>query len=77
MWHGKDAVELRSDEDGSRITAIQDGRIASQQPNTIKLSSSTCDAYRGARERVSAEQVMRDCQRRFAEDACRACLDQK
>lgn len=76
MWHGKDAVEIRSDEDGSRITAIQEGRIASQQP-TIKLSSSTCEAYRGARTRVSAEQVMRDCQRRFAEDACRACLEKK
>jgi len=75
MWHGKDAVEIRSDEDGSRVTAIQDGRIASQQPNTIKLSSSTCEDYRGARARVSAEQVMRDCQTRFAAEACRACLE--
>ena len=76
MWHGKDAVEIRSDEDGSRITAIQEGRMVSQQPN-IKLSSSTCEAYRSARARVSPEQVMRDCQRRFSEDACRTCLEPK
>ena len=76
MWHGKDAVEIRSDEDGSRITAVRNGRIVSQQP-TIELSSSTCDDYRGARARVSPEQVMRDCQRRFSEAACRACLEQK
>jgi hypothetical protein len=77
MWHGKDAVEIRSDEDGSRITAVQDGRIASQQPSNIKMASGTCDDYRGARARVSADQVMRDCQRRFSESACRACLEQK
>ena len=77
MWHGKDAVEIRSDEDGSRMTAVQDGRIASQQPSNIKMASGTCDDYRGARARVSADQVMRDCQRRFSESACRACLEQK
>ena len=77
MWHGKDSVELRSDEDGSRITAVQNGSIASQQPSTIKMGPGTCDAYRGARARVSAEQVMRDCQRRFTDDICRACLEQK
>jgi len=77
MWHGKDSVELRSDEDGSRITAVQNSSIVSQQPGTIKMSSSTCEDYRGARARVSPEQVMRDCQRRFANDVCRACLDQK
>jgi hypothetical protein len=77
MWHGKDSIELRSDEDGSRITAVQEGRIVSQQPGTIKMASGTCDDYRGARARVSADQVMRDCQRRFTESACRACLEQK
>jgi hypothetical protein len=77
MRHGQDSIELRSDEDGSRITAVQDGRIASQQPSTIKMASGTCDEYRGARARVSAEQVMRDCLRRFAESVCRACLEQK
>jgi hypothetical protein len=77
MWHGKDSIELRSDEDGSRITAVQDGRIVLQQPGTIKMASGTCDDYRGVRARSSAEQAMSSCQRRFTESACRACLEQK
>ena len=77
MWHGKDSIELRSDEDGSRITAVQDGRIVSQQPGTIKMAGGTCDDYRGARARSSVEQAMSSCQRRFTESACRACLEQK
>jgi hypothetical protein len=77
MRYGQDSIELRSDEDGSRITAVQDGRIVMQQPGTIKMSPVTCNDYRGARARVSAEQVMRDCQRRFTETACRVCLEQK
>jgi hypothetical protein len=77
MWHGKDAVEVRSDEDGSRITAIQDGRIASQQPSNIKMASGTCDDYRGDRARSSVEKAMTSCQRRFTESACRACLEAK
>lgn len=77
MRYGNDAIELRSDEDGSRITAVQDGHIVAQQPATIKMASGTCESYRGARSRVSPEQVMRDCQRRFTERVCRACLDQK
>ncbi|HXT63839.1 MAG TPA: hypothetical protein VN696_12455 [Pyrinomonadaceae bacterium] len=77
MNYGRDAIELRSDEDGSRITAVQDGRVVSQQPGTIKMAPGTCDDYRGARARVSAGQVMRDCQRRFVDSVCKACLEQK
>ena len=77
MRYGQDSIELRSDEDGSRITAVQNGRVVAQQPNTVRMAPGTCDAYRGARARVSAEQVMRDCQRRFTDEICRACLDQK
>jgi len=77
MWHGKDAVELRSDEDGSRITAVQDGRIASQEPSTIKISSIGCDEYRAIRAKRSLERAMSVCQQRFTERACRACFDQK
>jgi hypothetical protein len=77
MGHGQDSIELRSDEDGSRLTAVQDSRIVSQQPSRIKISSETCDDYRGARARFSPEQVLRDCQRRFSESVCRACLEKK
>ena len=77
MRYGKDSIEFRSDEDGSRLTAVQDGKIVLQQPNTIKMSKETCDEYRGARARFSAEQVMRDCQSRFIESVCKPCLEHK
>jgi hypothetical protein len=77
MKYGNDAIELRSDEDGSRITAVQDGRIVSQQPSTIKISGGGCDEYRAIRTKTSLERAMSICQQRFTEAACRACLDQK
>src|SRR5205085_11676653 len=70
MRYGQDSIELRSDEDGSRITAIQDGRIVMQQPSTIRMSTGTCDSYRGARTHASAEEVMQSCQWRFSAVAC-------
>lgn len=77
MRYGNDMIELRSDEDGSRITAVQESRIAMQQPGTLKISSGTCEAYRGVRAKGTLERAMVSCQRRFSEKACRACLEQK
>lgn len=77
MWHGKEAVELRSDEDGSRITAVQDGRAVSQVPSTIKISATGCGDYRAIQAKGSPERAMSVCQQRFTETACRACFDQK
>lgn len=77
LWHGRDLIELRSDEDGSRITAVKSGQVVSQQPPIDKMSADTCEVYKGARSRVSREQVMRDCRRRFNDVACRACLGEQ
>jgi hypothetical protein len=77
LWHGRDSIEFRSDEDGSRLTAVKAGEVVSQEPAVTKITSDTCEAYRSARSRVSAEQVMRDCRRRFNEAACRPCLNDK
>jgi hypothetical protein len=74
LWHGRDLIELRSDDNGSRLTAVKAGEVVSQEPPVSKISADTCEAYRSARARVSAEQVMRDCRRRFNDTACRACL---
>jgi len=74
LWHGGDLVELRSDADGSRLTAARAGQVMSQEPAVAAMSAGTCEAYRGARARVSREQVVRDCRRRFTEAACRSCL---
>jgi hypothetical protein len=76
LWHGRDLIEVRSDEDGSRLTAVKAGEVVSQQPPVSQMSAGTCEAYKGARARVSREQVMRDCRRRFGDTACRACLGQ-
>lgn len=77
LWHGRDLIELRSDGDGSRFSAVQGGQVVVQQPSLDKITASTCDIYRGARSRVSEDQVMQDCRRRFLEVACRTCLTQK
>lgn len=77
LWSGKDMIELRSDEEGSRVTAIKAGKVVSQQPLIKKMSESMCSAYRDARSRVSSEQVISDCRRRFAEAACQSCLSKR
>lgn len=77
LWHGSDLIELRSDDDGSRLTAVKAGQVVSQQPQVSQMSADTCEAYKGARARVSREQVMRDCRRRFGDTACRACLGEQ
>jgi hypothetical protein len=77
LWNKKDLIELRSDDEGSRLTAVKDEQVVTQQPLITKMSEGMCEAYRGARKRVTSEQVMRDCQRRFTETACRLCLGKK
>ena len=77
MRYGNDSIELRSDEDGSRMTAVQDGNIAVQQPGTIKIGASSCEDYRGIRAKRSLERAMSICQQRFSESVCRVCLEQK
>lgn len=74
MWHGNHLIELRSDDDGSRLTAARDRQVITQEPAVAKMSAETCEAYRSARSRVSKEQVMIDCRRRFTEAACQPCL---
>ena len=75
LWHGKTLVELRSDGDGSRMSAAADRQVLVQQPAVQRMSEGTCAAYKEAKSRVSVQQVERDCRRRFEEPACQACLD--
>ena len=77
LWHGRDSIEFRSDQDGSRLTSVKAGEVVAQEPAVNQITPDTCEAYRSARARVSAEQVMRDCRRRFNEAACRTCLSDK
>ena len=74
LWRGPDLIELRSDQNGSRFTAVKNGEVVYQNPEVATLTPGSCSDYKGARTRVSEEQVLRDCRRRFSEKACRACL---
>jgi len=77
LWHGKDMIELRSDEDGSRLTAAKEGRVVVQEPEITTMGREACTAYHQARSRVPATQVLQECLQRFAEGACRACLGER
>jgi hypothetical protein len=74
LWRGRDLIELRSDQDGSRFTAVKNGEVVYQSPAVATLTPGSCSAYKEARSRVSEDQVLRDCRRRFNDPACRACL---
>jgi hypothetical protein len=74
LWRGRDMIELRSDPDGSRFSAVKNGEVVWQDPEITAITGETCSAYKEARSRVSEDQVRRDCRRRFKDGACRACL---
>ena len=74
LWTPADLIELRSDPDGSRLTATKGGRIAQQIPAIETMTGGTCSAYKEALSRVSPAQVAKDCQRRFPAGACTKCL---
>jgi hypothetical protein len=74
LWHGDDAIEMRSDEDGSRLTALEEGRVVLQMPPIAVLGNEACTSYRDARSRLSSTEVMDACRLRYTEAACRDCL---
>lgn len=74
LWHDKDSIELRSDTQGSRLSAIVNGKISSQQPLIKKIGAEVCQIYRSARSQMTAERVMSECRNRFTEIACQSCL---
>ncbi len=74
LWHDKDLIELRSDTQGSRLSAVIDGKVSSQQPLIKKISTEVCQIYRNARSQMTAERLMSECRGRFSEIACQSCL---
>jgi hypothetical protein len=77
LWQGKGMIELRSDSEGSRLSAVKDNVVVVQHPNIETMSAEMCGAYKGALSRVSADQVSADCRRRFTSTACSKCLKRK
>jgi len=77
IWYGKDAIDLRADRDGARITAVQEGHVVFQQPEIADPESSrTCAALRELRGRVNEARLLAVCRERMSDAACRACLEQ-
>ena len=74
LWQGQDAIELRTDEAGTRMTVVKDGRVAVQTPVT-PLPAEVCTIYREAVPQLGRERSLGECRGRFAPDACTACLD--
>ena len=75
IWHANDLIELRSDDDGSRLTAVKDGAVVFQQPSVTELDADACAAYREALANYSYDEVMTACKKRFPAEACANCLD--
>jgi hypothetical protein len=75
LWDGEDSIELRSDDDGSRVTAVRNGQIVYQEPAIDTLGDEACAAYRDALSQYSTEEVLNACRQRYSEAACRACLE--
>jgi hypothetical protein len=76
LWHDNDLIELRSDSDGSRLTAVSDGQVDFQSPAITRMTTEACSAYGEAGERVSPDEVLEACRRRFTVEACDACLSE-
>jgi hypothetical protein len=77
LWDGEGSIELRSDSDGSRLTAVREGQVVFQEPAVDVLGDEACAAYREALSSYSMEEVMRACRQRYSEAACRACLEKQ
>ncbi len=72
LWTQDSAIELRSDSDGSRLTAFGKAGATLQLPVIARLPASTCADYRQLEQQHPDKRI---CQSRFMDAACRACMD--
>lgn len=73
LWQGNDLIELRSDDEGSRLTAVRGDKVVFQEPAVV-MSGHACNAYRDAKSKYSAQEVLRECAHRYTQTACHVCL---
>jgi len=71
LWTQGSAIELRSDSNGSRLSASDKSGLTFQQPSIATLPPSTCIEYKDLEHKYPGE---RACQSRFTDAACNACL---
>ncbi|TRD11715.1 hypothetical protein FGU71_07450 [Erythrobacter insulae] len=74
LWDGEDAIELRADQDGTRLTSVQDGVVAVQLPVIEAIGPEACNAYRGAKGKLPREEIIKACTGRFPSELCQRCL---
>jgi hypothetical protein len=71
-------MTLRSDEDGPRITAVENGAVAYQQPPiAAPEKTSACAELRAAKAKMDESEVLKYCRRAMPEESCRVCLGLK
>ncbi|MBG7613698.1 hypothetical protein IWC96_00185 [Brevundimonas sp. BAL450] len=73
LWQGRDAIDLRTDPAGTRMTIVEDGLVRHQTPVT-PIPPEACEAYRGAVPSLGREVALRECNGRFTADNCDRCL---
>lgn len=77
LWNGEDAIEMRADPDGSRLTSVADGAVTMQLPAIDRIGEQACGAYRDAKAGgYPPQEVVKACSARFPVDLCRKCLAQ-
>lgn len=75
LWNGEDAIEMRADTDGSRLSSVAGGAVTLQLPAIQKIGDQACNAYREARTGgYPAPDVAKACSARFPAELCRQCL---
>ena len=73
LWRGKDAIDLRTDEAGARVTVVEGGLVRHQTPVT-PMPPEACEAYRGAVPSLGRDVAVRECNGRFTAENCNRCL---
>jgi hypothetical protein len=65
-------IDLRGDENGSRLTMTDKDGVKFQQPAIAKLAQETCSMFR---EIEKKEPGKRWCQKRYSDSACQVCME--
>jgi len=74
MWDDNSSIEIRSDSDGSRLTATKDGKVILQNPDNIHIGGNLCKEYHAATKNYPVFDVLNSCNKRFNEAACNQCF---
>jgi hypothetical protein len=73
LWQGRDAIDLRTDPAGTRMTIVEDGLVRHQTPVT-PIPPEACEAYRAAVPSLGPDVALRECNGRFTAENCDRCL---